>query len=170
MNQTVLYTILSLSTIGIAAGVILYFVSQKFKVEEDPRIDDVEEALPAANCGGCGYPGCRNFAEACVKADDLSELYCPVGGNACMAAVAKILGKEAKEKAPMVAVVCCNGSCENRPKINTYDSAPTCAIAISPASAWQFNQTFTSKARALPTVTPSPAAWSNTTSSVRKCW
>ena len=75
MSPEVLYTIISLSALGAIAAIVLYIVAQKFKVYEDPRIDKVEEALPAANCGGCGYPGCRGFAEALVKADDISDYY-----------------------------------------------------------------------------------------------
>ena len=57
--STLVITIISLCAIGVVSAVILYFVAQKFKVEEDPRIDIVEGLLPGANCGGCGYPGCR---------------------------------------------------------------------------------------------------------------
>lgn len=126
--MTIIYTVITLGAIGTSAAVILYFVAQKFKVYEDPRIDEVEVALPGANCGGCGYAGCRAFAEACVKAGDLNDLYCPVGGNDCMGGVAKILGLEAVKKDPRVAVLRCNGTCEHRPKINNYDGAGTCAI------------------------------------------
>ena len=129
MSTTILFTIISLSAIGAGAAIILYFVAQKFKVYEDPRIDQVEEALPAANCGGCGYPGCRGFAEALVKADDISDLYCPVGGNETMGAVAKILGKEVEAKEPLVAVVRCSGSPEHRKRVNEYDGASSCAIS-----------------------------------------
>jgi Na+-translocating ferredoxin:NAD+ oxidoreductase subunit B len=128
MNMTIIYTVITLGAIGSSAAVILYFVAQKFKVYEDPRIDEVEQALPGANCGGCGYAGCRAFAEACVKEGDLSGLYCPVGGNDCMGGVAKILGLEAVKKDPRVAVLRCNGTCEHRPKINNFDGAATCAI------------------------------------------
>ena len=131
MSSTILITILTLSGLGILAAAILYLVAQRFKVQEDPRIDQVEQALPLANCGGCGYAGCRNFAEACVAADDLAALYCPVGGSACMAAVARILGKAHEQKEPQIAVVRCNGSCQHRPKTNLYDSAPSCAIAAA---------------------------------------
>ena len=62
-----LSTILTLSLLGILAAVVLYFVAQKFKVEEDPRIDEVEKMLPGANCGGCGFAGCRGMADALVK-------------------------------------------------------------------------------------------------------
>lgn len=124
-------TMATLSGLGIAAAVVLYFVAQKFKVYEDPRIDEVEETLPAANCGGCGFAGCRNFAEACVKAEDFEGLYCPVGGNDLMADVASILGRNAVAQEPQVAVLMCNGTCDNRPKTNIYDGAATCAIASS---------------------------------------
>ena len=66
------------------AAVILYFVAKKFYVYEDPRVDEVEAVLPGANCGGCGYPGCHGFADACVKADDLGKMLCPVGGAPTM--------------------------------------------------------------------------------------
>jgi len=131
MSQIIIFTIVTLVAIGAAAAIILYFVAQKFKVFEDPRIDQVEEALPAANCGGCGFPGCRNFAETLVKKDDWDSLFCPVGGNETMARVASILGKEAIEQAPRVAVVRCNGTPEFRPRLNIYNGAPTCAIIHS---------------------------------------
>jgi Na+-translocating ferredoxin:NAD+ oxidoreductase RNF subunit RnfB len=131
MSPEVLYTIISLSALGAIAAIVLYIVAQKFKVYEDPRIDKVEEALPAANCGGCGYPGCRGFAEALVKADDISDFYCPVGGNETMQKVAEILGKEVGEKEPLVAVVRCNGTPQNNPKTNIYDGAQSCTISAS---------------------------------------
>lgn len=129
MNPVIIYTVITLSAIGVVAATVLYFVAQKFKVDEDPRIDKVEERLPAANCGGCGLAGCRAFAEACVKADDLSDLYCPVGGSDVMADVAGILGMEAIVKDPRVAFIRCNGTCESRPKTSNYDGASTCAIS-----------------------------------------
>ncbi len=124
----ILFTIIVLVAIGVVSAVILYFVAQKFKVYEDPRIDTVADALPAANCGGCGYAGCRNFAEALVKADDISSLFCPVGGNNVMTTVAQILGKVVDAKDPLVAVVQCSGSFEHRPRTNIYDGASSCVI------------------------------------------
>ncbi len=127
MSTTIIFTVASLSILGLLLAVVLYFVAQKFKVEEDPRIDIVEGIMPGANCGGCGQAGCRAFAEACTKADNLDNLFCPVGGNATMKKVADALGFQVAEKAPMVAVVRCNGNCENRPKTNVYDGIATCA-------------------------------------------
>jgi Na+-translocating ferredoxin:NAD+ oxidoreductase RNF subunit RnfB len=78
MGHTIIITVVSLSLLALFAAVILYFIAQKFKVFEDPRIDEVQAALPAANCGGCGFAGCRNFAEALVKAETFDGLNCPV--------------------------------------------------------------------------------------------
>ncbi len=119
--EVLLYTILTLCVLGMLAAVILYVVAQKFKVEEDPRIDQVEKMLPGANCGGCGFAGCRGMAEALVKRDDISALYCPVGGGDCMKTVAGFLGKAAAEKEPQVATVRCGGTCEKRPRTNQFD-------------------------------------------------
>lgn len=125
------YTIISLCALGIVSAIILYFVAQKFKVEEDPRIDTVESILPGANCGGCGYPGCRGFAEAVVKSSSMDGLNCPVGGAVTMGNIASALGRETKVSAPKIAVLRCNGTCSNRPNTSTYDGASSCAIQHS---------------------------------------
>lgn len=129
MTATILYTIITLSALGALAAIVLFIVAQRFRVYEDPRIDQVETELPAANCGGCGFAGCRNFAEALVKADTFDGLHCPVGGNETMARIASLLGREAAVQESRVAVLRCNGTCEYRPRINTFDGARTCAIA-----------------------------------------
>ena len=126
-----LVTVLVVSGLAALLALLLYLVANKFKVDEDPRIDDVEKMLPGANCGGCGFPGCRGMSEALVNREDISALYCPVGGAECMKAIAGYLGKAVAEKEPMVAVVRCAGSCENRPKTNRFDGAPSCLVASS---------------------------------------
>lgn len=127
----ILIAVLSLGCIALVLAGVLYAASKKFAVYEDPRIAQVGEVLPQANCGGCGFPGCGGFANACVKASSLDGLYCPVGGQAVMADVASILGLVAQEAEPKVAVVRCNGTCEHRPRTNQYDGAQSCAIAAS---------------------------------------
>ena len=129
MGPSILITIISLSLLALISAVILYFVAQKFKVYEDPRIDEIQAALPAANCGGCGFAGCRNFAEALVNADTFEGLNCPVGGAEVMGTVAKILGKEAPVVDPLVAVLLCNGTPEYRPRTSKYDGASDCRIS-----------------------------------------
>ena len=128
MLKIVIWTVITVTALGLVLAVVLYLVARRFKVEEDPRIDEVEKVMPGANCGGCGFAGCRAFAEATVKAASPDENFCPVGGNDVMAKVAAILGFEAKVKAPMVAVVRCNGTCENRPRINEYGGYPSCKV------------------------------------------
>jgi electron transport complex protein RnfB len=128
MSSTVLITIICLSLLALFSAVILYFIAQKFKVFEDPRIDRVQEVLPAANCGGCGFAGCRNFAEALVKAETFENLNCPVGGAAVMEEAAKILGKVAPIVDPTVAVLLCNGTPDQRPRTSVYDGVQDCRI------------------------------------------
>ena len=125
----ILVAVISLGAIGLISAVILYAASKKFAVYEDPRSGQVAEVLPQANCGGCGYPGCSGFAAACVKAGSLEGKLCPVGGQPTMEKVAAILGLEATASEPKVAVVRCNGTCANRPRITTYNGVRSCAIA-----------------------------------------
>lgn len=126
--NVILIAVISIGAIGLVAAAILFVVSKKFAVYEDPRIAQVAEVLPQANCGGCGYPGCSGFADACVKAGSLEGKLCPVGGQAVMSRVASILGLDAEESEPRVAVVRCNGTCANRPRLTHYDGARSCAI------------------------------------------
>ncbi|MBR1563736.1 MAG: Fe-S cluster domain-containing protein [Paludibacteraceae bacterium] len=127
----ILIALITLGVTGLLAAVILYFVAQRFKVEEDPRIDLVQEVLPGANCGGCGFAGCRALAEACCKADSLDGLLCPVGGQEVMKQVGDILGLAPAVSDPMVAVVRCNGTCEARPRTSEYDGTRSCKILNS---------------------------------------
>ncbi|MCC8035645.1 MAG: Fe-S cluster domain-containing protein [Rikenellaceae bacterium] len=129
--EILLYTVLTLCLLGAVAAMVLYLVARKFYVYEDPRIDQVENLLPLANCGGCGYPGCRGLADALVKNDDITSLYCPVGGTDTMNRVAAFLGKSAPEKEPQIAEVRCGGSCGKRPRISIYDGAYSCAVEHS---------------------------------------
>jgi Na+-translocating ferredoxin:NAD+ oxidoreductase RNF subunit RnfB len=127
----ILPAVLSLGLISIVSAIVLYVVSKKFEIQEDTRIAEIQDILPAANCGGCGYPGCSGFAAACVKASSLDGLLCPVGGAATMNRIAGILGKSVETFDPRIAVVHCNGSCEKRPRTNRYDGISVCAAASS---------------------------------------
>ena len=121
--------VLVLGAIALVASVVLFVISKKFAVHEDPRIGQVAELLPGANCGGCGFPGCSGMADALVKGADtgsIDGLRCPVGGDDVMNQVSDLLGMAMANSEPMVAVVRCNGSCENRPRIAEYDGLRTC--------------------------------------------
>lgn len=132
--QVILVAVIALAVLGFALALLLYVVAKRFAVKEDPRIGQVLEALPGANCGGCGFPGCGGMAAACVKAADagsLDGLNCPVGGAPCMEAVAGILGMEVAAAAPKLAVVRCYGTCEKRPRVISYDGVKSCRVANS---------------------------------------
>lgn len=133
--NVIISALVVLLALGLLGSLILSWVSKKFYVFEDPRVGQVEETLPGANCGGCGFPGCHGMADACVKERDasnsLGSLLCPVGGADVMAKVAGILGVEAGSAEPKVAQVRCNGTLQCRPKIASYDGAKSCAIAAS---------------------------------------
>ena len=125
----ILIAVIVLGAIALVASVVLYAVSKKFAVKEDPRVGQVLEVLPGANCGGCGFAGCGGMADALVKGADLGSidgLTCPVGGSAVMGQVADLLGMAVANADPMVAVVRCNGSCEHRPRTVVYDGMRTC--------------------------------------------
>ena len=129
----ILIAVIILGLVGLVASIMLYAASKKFAVVEDERIGQVAEVLPQANCGGCGYPGCAGFAAACVKAADGGSLegkLCPVGGQPVMEKVAGILGLAATASTPKVAVVRCNGTCANRPRVVDYDGVRSCRVQL----------------------------------------
>lgn len=134
MTDVILITAFMLGAIGLISALVLFITAKLFTVKEDPRIAQVNEILPGANCGGCGFPGCSGMAAACVKAADhgnLGDLKCPAGGNECMKRIANILGVEAKAQAQRVAIIRCNGTCDNRPQIIKYDGIKNCHILHS---------------------------------------
>lgn len=125
----ILPAVLTLGAIAIVAAVILSACAKKFAVHEDPRIAQLNEILPQANCGGCGYPGCSSLAKALVRRADrgsLEGLACPVGGNEVMQKVSDLLGLAVANTERKIAVVRCGGTCQMRPKVAEYDGLQTC--------------------------------------------
>lgn len=123
--NSLLISVLTMGILGAFFSYALSVAQKKLKVEEDPRIDEVEAVLPNANCGGCGYPGCRAFAEA-VVAGKVEPNGCPVGGNETAAEVSKILGVELVEKEREVAVLMCRGTNEAAKRKAEYRGVDTC--------------------------------------------
>lgn len=131
MISGVLAGIALLGGIALIAALVLHSAAQKFKVEPNVVAENIAKVLPQANCGGCGYAGCADFANACSKVneEDFANMLCPVGGSAVMQKIAKIKGFTAKDTAPKVAVLCCQGTCEAAPAKVIYDSVSSCRIA-----------------------------------------
>ena len=128
--NSIIIAVLILGGIAFVAAIVLFVCSKKFAVFEDPRIARVNELLPGANCGGCGFAGCNAMAEALVKESDkgsIEGISCPVGGAEVMSQVANLLGMTVANGEPQVAVIRCNGTCENRPRISQYVGLRTCA-------------------------------------------
>jgi RnfABCDGE-type electron transport complex B subunit len=122
MNSIILATV-SLGGMGLLFGAGLAFASQKFAVEVDPRAVSVREALPGANCGACGFPGCDAFANAIVSgAAPING--CPVGGQETLGKLSVIMGVEAASGDKQVARVLCQGgeNCLNRFEYDGIDS------------------------------------------------
>jgi len=107
---------------------VLGWANQAFHVEIDPKIDQVNRVLPGANCGGCGYVGCLDYAEAVVKAGIEINL-CGPGGASCVQIIAEILGVDAVQSFPYRAVIHCAAGNEQRLGQNTYHGEPTCQAA-----------------------------------------
>lgn len=116
-----------LGGMALAASFGLGVAARKFYVPVDPKVDEVDNALPHANCGACGFPGCRPFATAVAKGDAETD-GCPVGGAATAVAVAKIMGMEAVDGAtdPLVAVVYCAGGTHNASDKMVYEGPHDC--------------------------------------------
>lgn len=105
-------------------GAALGFFKEKFKVERDPKIDQVRAALPGVNCGGCGYPGCDGYAEAVAKGE-APVTKCAPGGKAAADALAALMGVNASAE-PIVAVLLCQGVKDKAPAKGEYVGVQTC--------------------------------------------
>lgn len=89
--MSIIIPIAALGFLTLALAGLIVFASRKFYVFEDPRIDQVEDMLPHANCGACGYPGCRPFAEALVSGKALPGK-CTVSSDEGRMSIADFLG------------------------------------------------------------------------------
>ena len=111
--MTILLAIAILGGLGLVFGLVLSAASKVFHVETDPRLDKLNECLPGANCGGCGYAGCGAYAEAVLNGE--AEIgKCASGGNEAAQAMAAIMGVKAEAVTRKVALVRCSGA-------KTYD-------------------------------------------------
>ena len=104
----IVIAMLLLGGLGLLFGLVLSAASKMFYVETDPRLDALNECLPGANCGGCGYAGCGGYAEAVLNGEAPIGK-CASGGNECAQAMAEIMGVEAAEVTRKVALVRCSG-------------------------------------------------------------
>jgi len=91
--MSIITAILILLALALVFGLVLGFAAVRFKVEEDPIVDQIDNILPQTQCGQCGYPGCRPYAEAIANGEAINK--CPPGGEATIQELADLLGREA---------------------------------------------------------------------------
>lgn len=131
MDVTLILTSVAiLGGVGLTFGTLIAVANAKLKVWEDPRISAVEEALPGANCGACGYAGCRAFAEAAVSGI-VAPAGCTVMGDADRDDVAALLGVSAGEANKQVARLLCAGGTDVATKKARYHGVDSCAAAVA---------------------------------------
>jgi RnfABCDGE-type electron transport complex B subunit len=124
---TILITIGFSALLAFFIGVALGWFEKKFKVERDPKIDEVRAALPGANCGGCGFPGCDGYAEA-VATGRAATTKCTAGGASTADAVSQIMGVSAAAE-DLVSVLACQGTKALAVSKGEYSGIQTCRAA-----------------------------------------
>ena len=121
-----LISIGSLAVLGAAFGSLLAVAAQKFQVEVDPRVEAILNALPGANCGACGFPGCAGLADA-IAAGKAPVNKCPVGGSNVANVISEIMGVQKQEvEHRKVAHVFCQKGCSKR---SEYEGISSCRAA-----------------------------------------
>ena len=115
--------VVSMAALGAFLALVLAYSSRRFAVEIDPRLEEVLAALPGANCGGCGYPGCAGYAEAVVFRNADPSL-CAPGGAKCGLALARILGVAASTKSRLVSLCHCQKTAVKT--VALYSGIQTC--------------------------------------------
>ena len=128
--MSLVYAIAVLGVLGAVFGLVLAVGSKVFAVETDERLEPMIEALPGANCGGCGYSGCAAYAQAVLEGKAKIGL-CASGGDASAQAMAKIMGIEAAKVERRVAMVMCRGI-DAKQKAH-YDGIQDCVAAAKVA-------------------------------------
>ncbi len=84
--------LLALGVLALVCGIVLGFAAQKYRVEGNPVVDQINAILPQTQCGQCGYPGCKPYAEAIANGDTINK--CPPGGEEGIKKLADLLGRE----------------------------------------------------------------------------
>ena len=126
--ETYLFPVLVFAGLGLLSAVLLTYASKVFAVETDERAEQVNEALPQANCGACGFSGCADYAAAIVAGRAELNL-CRPGGSESAEKIGIIMGMDAGDVEPQVAVVLCSGDCSATGSKYIFQGYPSCAAA-----------------------------------------
>ena len=127
--MSVVSAVVVVAITGLLGAVILVVAAKFMAVEVDERVSQIEEALPSANCGACGYAGCSDYAAAVVESGTPTNL-CVPGGAAVAADVSAIMGVEADSVAQYKAIVACQGSFEHTTEKYVYQGIASCKANV----------------------------------------
>ncbi len=124
-----LTAVVALSSLALVSSLVLAMVARAFAVPVNPKVEEIEGALPGANCGGCGLPGCSELARRIAEGKaDVNA--CPVGGESAAHLIAKIMGRAFEGgEARSVAVVLCGGDDRLAEKRFHYNGVKDCTSA-----------------------------------------
>ena len=128
MFETYIFPILLFAALGLVAALLLTIANHVFHVRVDARIEALDNALPHANCGACGFAGCGEYAEAIVQKNAPTNL-CKPGGSEVAAQLAGIMGTAALAVEPECAVVRCQGDCDATRKQFDFGGIQSCQAA-----------------------------------------
>jgi electron transport complex protein RnfB len=128
--STVYITLIVLAGLGIVFGVALAIVAARFVVKVDPKVEQVRNTLPGANCGACGFAGCMGYAEAVVGNPDVAVSMCAPGKAAVAEKIAEITGKKAERVEPKIARVFCQGGNSLSQRKFIYTGVMDCTAAV----------------------------------------
>lgn len=126
--MAVLYAFLIIAGLGALLGLGLSIADHKLAVEKDEKLVALEEIMPGANCGGCGFAGCADYAAA-VAAGRAQPGLCSPGGQALADKMGRIMGIEVEVGEKKVAYIFCKGDCEKTKKVFEYKGLTDCNAA-----------------------------------------
>ena len=126
--EAVIGAVLILLAMGVVLGLVIGVAAKVFAVEIDPRIEQIEELLPSANCGACGFAGCADFARALVAGQTTPDV-CPSTAEDEIARIAALLGVDVGARDPKVAVIRCAGDDRLTKKTIRYNGVADCRSA-----------------------------------------
>ena len=125
MFESIVLPVLIIAGVGLLFSLILALAYRFFSVKTNEKTEEILAALPGANCGGCGFSGCEQYAAAISEKGEKTSL-CPVGGEAVAKQLAQIMGAAYERADQRRAFVACNGGCSAVKDVSIYKGIPSC--------------------------------------------
>ena len=121
--------IVMLTVVGVLMALAIGLVAKFFGAKTDPLAEQLGELMPGANCGGCGFAGCADYANA-MAAGKAKPGSCPSMSDETLKKVCELLGVQAEKGDPKVAVVCCSGDDHHATRVALYNGVNDCLNAM----------------------------------------